>query len=220
MIQRYIKTNNLHLHKSKQLANEIDKVFPLDIKIKEAIAQTPREIFVPQGFKHLAYKLDALPLSANQWISSPLTVARMSQALSIDDDVDSILEIGCGSGYQAAILSKLVRRVFTIERIEKLLEEAKERFHILNLTNIHTRFDDGNRGWKTYAPYDRILFSASLPKPPVTLFNQLRDGGILVAPIQFEQQQVITKFIKKGTKIYKQELDECLFVPVVNGVKR
>ncbi len=219
MIQKYIQNNSLYLHKSQQLANDIDKVLSLSPKVKDAISKTAREIFVPQGFKHLAYKLDALPLSANQWISSPLTVAKMSEALSLEG-ADSVLEIGCGSGYQAAILSKIVRRVFTIERIEKLLNEAKKRFEILNITNIHTRFDDGNRGWRTYAPYDRILFSASLPKPPMSIFEQLKVGGILVAPIEQDGKQIITKFTKTNTRIYIQNIDECLFVPIINGVKR
>jgi protein-L-isoaspartate(D-aspartate) O-methyltransferase len=219
MIRQHLKNNSLHLHKSEQLAQEINKVFPLSQSVIEAIGKTEREIFVPQGFKHHAYKLDALPLSANQWISSPLTVAKMTEALN-PDGADSVLEIGCGSGYQAAVFSHLFRRVFTIERIEKLLLEAKDRFAKLNLTNIHTRFDDGNRGWRSYAPYDRILFSASAPKPPIHLFDQLKDGGILVAPIDQGGKQIITRFIKDGANIKTQQLDECLFVPVIEGVQK
>ena len=219
MIRQHLKNNSLHLHKSEQLAQEINKVFPLSQSVIEAIGKTEREIFVPQGFKHHAYKLDALPLSANQWISSPLTVAKMTEALN-PDGADSVLEIGCGSGYQAAVFSHLFRRVFTIERIEKLLLEAKDRFAKLNLTNIHTRFDDGNRGWRSYAPYDRILFSASAPKPPIHLFDQLKDGGILVAPIDQGGKQIITRFIKDGSNIKTEQLDECLFVPVIEGVQK
>ncbi len=219
MIRQHLKNNSLNLHKAEILANDIDKVFPLSKGVKKAISSIERELFVPQGFKHHAYKLDALPLSANQWISSPLTVAKMSEAL-MHEGADSVLEIGCGSGYQAAVLSKLFRRVFTIERIEKLLLEAKERFRTLDLVNIHTRFDDGNRGWKNYAPYDRILFSASAKEPPMNLFEQLKDGGILVAPIEQNGKQIITRFIKKGSKIEAQELESCLFVPVKSGIER
>jgi protein-L-isoaspartate(D-aspartate) O-methyltransferase len=143
----------------------------------------------------------------------------MTQYLELQG-ADSVLEIGCGSGYQAAVLSHLFRRVFTIERIEKLLLEAKARFAKLNITNIHTRFDDGNRGWRSYAPYDRILFSASAPKPPIHLFDQLKDGGILVAPIDQGGKQIITRFIKDGSSIKAEQLDECLFVPVVEGVQK
>ncbi len=219
MIRKHLKNNSLNIHKSEQLAEEINKVFPLSPIVKEAIGKTEREIFVPKGFKMMAYKLEALPLSANQWISSPLTVAKMSEALK-PDGADSVLEIGCGSGYQAAVLSNLFRRVFTIERIEKLLIEAKARFKELNLTNIHTRFDDGNRGWRSYAPYDRILFSASAPKPPVHLFDQLKDGGILVAPIDQGGKQIITRFYKEGQNIRVEQLEECLFVPVLEGVQK
>ena len=219
MIQKHFQNDSLHLHKCEQLAQEINKKFPLSPEVIEAISKTQREIFVPRGFKHHAYKLDALPMSANQWISSPMTVAKMSEAL-ISKDADSVLEIGCGSGYQAAVLSHMFRRVFTIERIEPLLNEAKERFKELNIKNIHTRFDDGNRGWKSYAPYDRILFSASAPEPPMHLFDQLKDGGILVAPIDKDGTQIITRFIKNGMKIKVERLDSCLFVPVVEGVQK
>jgi protein-L-isoaspartate(D-aspartate) O-methyltransferase len=219
MIRHHLKNNSLHLHKSEQLAAEINKVFPLSPLVQEAIGKTERELFVPQGFKHHAYKLDALPLSANQWISSPLTVAKMTEALQ-PQGADSVLEIGCGSGYQAAVLSQLFRRVFTIERIEKLLIEAKSRFSQLRLNNINTRFDDGNKGWKSYAPYDRILFSASAPKPPMHLFDQLKEGGILVAPITHGNRQVITRFIKEGNQIKQEQLDDCLFVPVLEGIQK
>ncbi len=219
MIRQHLKNNSLHLHKSEQLASEINKVFPLSPLVQEAIGKTERELFVPQGFKHHAYKLDALPLSANQWISSPLTVAKMTEALS-PEGADSVLEIGCGSGYQAAVLSQLFRRVFTIERIEKLLIEAKGRFAKLRLNNINTRFDDGNKGWKSYAPYDRILFSASAPQPPMHLFDQLKEGGILVTPITHGNKQIITRFIKQNGKITQEQLDECLFVPVLEGVQK
>lgn len=153
---------------------------------------------------------------ADQWVSSPLTVAKMTMALDCQK-ADSVLEIGCGSGYQALILSKLIRRVFTIERIERLLLQARERFKMLNIHNIHTRYDDGQNGWKEYAPYDRILFSASTPEIPTKLFEQLAMNGILVAPIEKNNKQIITKYTKTPTGIKKEELDECLFVPVKDG---
>jgi protein-L-isoaspartate(D-aspartate) O-methyltransferase len=144
----------------------------------------------------------------------------MTLALRIDDDTDSVLEIGCGSGYQAAILSKLIRRVFTIERIEPLLLEAKKCFKMLGISNIHARFDDGHKGWKDYAPYDRILFSASIKKVPDILFEQLSDNGILVAPIEHGSGQIITQFIKKDGKIRIRTVEECLFVPILSGTSK
>ncbi len=206
----------VELQKCQKLAEEIDRVFTLDSNIKKAIASTPREIFVPVGFKHHAYKLDALPISENQWISSPLTVAKMTQFLE-PKGADSVLEIGCGSGYQAAILSKLFRRVFSVERIEKLVWEAKKRFKELNILNINVRYSDGMLGWKEFAPYDRILFSASLKNIPQNILEQLNNGGILVAPIEKDGKQIITRFIKNSFTIEKEELDECLFVPTKRG---
>lgn len=207
------------LQKCQNLADDIADEVSLEPIIYEAFASMQRELFVPNGFGHLAYTLDALPLHSNQWISSPLTVAKMTVALE-PVGCDNILEIGCGSGYQAAILSKVVRRIFTIERIEKLLKEAKERFKMLNLTNIHARFDDGQKGWKTYAPYERILFSAATSDIPKALFEQLKEGGILIAPIEKGGKQIITRFVKKQGNITEKEIDECLFVSVKDGVLR
>ena len=133
---------------------------------------------------------------------------------------DSVLEVGCGSGYQAAVLSKLFRRVFSIERIEPLMLEAKRRFRNLHLSNIHTRTDDGQMGWVQYAPYDRILFSASATHIPQKLIDQLAPDGILVAPMEKDGKQVITRFTKVGNALEAEELEECVFVPVLDGVQK
>jgi len=200
----------------QQMVEEIDKKFKLYPYVKEAFLEVNRKEFVPIGFGHIAYQLDALPIQENQWISSPLTVAKMTQYLEIEG-VDSVLEIGCGSGYQAAILSKLCRRVFTIERIDTLLKKAKERFRKEKINNIFTRFDDGQRGWKEFAPYDRILFSATATKIPDILFEQLADGGILLAPIQSDDLQIITRFYKQNGKITSEVIEPCRFVPILDG---
>ncbi len=201
------------------MVTEIDKAFPLEPYVKKAFLSVDREQFVASGFKHLAYKLDALPIQAEQFISSPLTVAKMTQYLELEG-VDSVLEIGCGSGYQAAILSQIVRRVFTIERIEPLLREARERFRTLELSNIFTRYDDGQRGWKEYAPYERIIFSATADKVPDILFEQLAEGGILIAPINENGLQIITRYYKRHGRITSETIEPCLFVPVLSGTKK
>jgi protein-L-isoaspartate(D-aspartate) O-methyltransferase len=202
--------------KQQQMVEEITKNFKLYPYIQKAFLEVNRKSFVPTGFGHIAYQLDALPMQQNQWISSPLTVAKMTQYLEVKG-VDSVLEIGCGSGYQAAILSKLCRRVFTIERIDSLLKEAKEHFRREGINNIFTRFDDGQRGWKSYAPFDRILFSATAKEIPQTLFDQLAEGGILLAPIERDGLQIITRFYKRQGKITSESIEPCLFVPVVDG---
>ncbi|MBL0686681.1 MAG: protein-L-isoaspartate(D-aspartate) O-methyltransferase [Sulfurospirillum sp.] len=209
-------TAKIKLQKRKNMVNEIRKIYNIDDNLYKALISSEREQFVPRGFASHAYKLDALPMLADQWISSPLTVAKMSNALTCEG-ADSVLEIGCGSGYQALVLSKLIRRVFTIERVERLLVEAKENFKKMGINNIHTRFDDGQNGWREYAPFDRILFSATTSKIPKKLFTQLSDTGILVAPIKKGDKQIITRFIKSGENIKIEELDECYFVPIFNG---
>lgn len=205
--------------KTARLAQEVEKRFPLSKEVHAAIAKTNREAFVPRGFTFNAYKLDALPMGSYQWISSPLTVAKMTEYL-LPHGADRVLEIGCGSGYQAAVLSHLFRGVFTVERIESLMFEAKERFKALEIHNVHTRVDDGQNGWERYAPFERILFSATAKEIPKKVFDQLADGGILVAPIQKGDRQVITRFTKKGLTIREEELEDCEFVPIVNGIQK
>jgi len=133
---------------------------------------------------------------------------------------DRVLEIGCGSGYQAAVLSHLFRGVFTIERIEPLILEAKRRFRSLKIDNVHTRTDDGQNGWIQYAPYDRVLFSASIEAIPKKIIEQVSEGGIIVAPIEKGNQQIITRFKKVNGSLRSEELEQCEFVPVLNGVQK
>jgi len=204
----------------QNLVVDIEKHFELTEHVKNAFLTVDREVFVPTQLKQLAYKLDALPIAAQQWISSPLTVAKMTQHLELKG-VDSVLEVGCGSGYQAAILSKICRRVFTIERIDELLKEAKTRFSSLGIHNIFTRFDDGQRGWKQYAPFERILFSATAKEIPQVLFDQLAEGGILIAPVeQAENYHIITRYYKKNGRITSETIEQCLFVPVLDGTQK
>ncbi|MBK1973516.1 protein-L-isoaspartate(D-aspartate) O-methyltransferase [Campylobacter sp. TTU-622] len=198
----------------KTMTEEIAKKIFINEELFNAFCEVPREIFSP--LKAHAYRLDALPLANSQWISSPLTVAKMTMALNFKD-ADSVLEIGCGSGYQAAILSRIIRRVFTIERIENLAKSASNTFRALGFSNINVRYDDGQNGWKNYAPYDRILFSAYATSIPEIILDQLSDNGILVAPILQNGKQYITRLTKNGTSLQKEILEECLFVPVLDG---
>ncbi len=205
--------------KLQKMIEEIEKNFALDPHVRDAFLHVDREAFVPSGFRHLAYQLDALPMSARQWISSPLTVAKMTQHLELKK-VDTVLEVGCGSGYQAAILSQVCRRVFTIERIDTLIKEARTRFSEMEINNIFTRFDDGQRGWKAHAPYERILFSATAKEIPEILFDQLAEGGILVAPVQEGPMEIITRFYKRKGRISSEAIEPCRFVPVLDGTEK
>lgn len=200
----------------------IAKEFPIAPNIRSAMSQIPREIFMSEALRNLAYRIDAISIGANQFISSPLTVAKMTQFLDIDKSCDSVLEIGCGSGYQAAILSCLFRRVFSIERIDRLREEAILRFKKLGIMNVNTKLDDGNNGWERFAPFDRILFSASPSEIAPKIIAQLKDGGILVAPMRQQNgTQIITRFTKRQGRL--EILDtkgECEFVPVKRDIER
>lgn len=203
----------------QKMSEAIDKIFKLDENVRDAIMKVDREAFVPTAFRHLAYNLDALPLKESQWISSPVTVAKMTQYLDMDG-VDSVLEIGCGSGYQAAVLSGMCRRIFTVERINELLKSAKKRFSELELNNIFAKFDDGQTGWAEYAPFDRIIFSATATQIPQVLFDQLKDGGVLIAPIQEGSLQILTRYYKRNGRITTEAIEQCLFVPVLSGTQR
>lgn len=205
----------------QRMLDKIESQFKLTPLVRNAMAEIPRDMFVDNAFNKFAYNIDAIAIGANQFISSPLTVAKMTQYLEIDNNCDSVLEIGCGSGYQAAILSRLFRRVFSIERIERLRNEALNRFKELGIMNIYTKLDDGKNGWDRFAPFDRVIFSASLGEIPPKIIAQLSDGGIIVAPIvKNDGTQNITRFIKKYNRLeILDKKDECEFVPVLNNIE-
>src|SRR4051812_41627151 len=153
-----------------------------EAKVLNAIEKTPRELFTPDLFKARAFEDSALPIACGQTISQPFIVGLMTQALKVEKR-DRVLEIGTGSGYQTAILSKLARLVYTVERYRTLMKEAESRFKTLGLTNVITRFGDGGEGWPEQAPFDRIMVTAAASDEPRALLAQLKPNGILVAPI-------------------------------------
>ena len=189
-----------------------------DTKILSAIEKIPREIFIPENFRNQAYENIALPIGDDQTISQPYIVALMTDALELEKN-HKVLEIGTGSGYQSCILSLLVRRVYTIERIQSLLIKAEEKFKELKLTNIVTKFADGNLGWKEQIPFDRIIFTAATKEISSDFFKQISNNGIVIAPIIQNSKQILKKYIKKNDKIIIENLSEVLFVPNLDGVK-
>jgi protein-L-isoaspartate(D-aspartate) O-methyltransferase len=156
-----------------------------DARVLDAMAQTPRDAFVDPIFSSDAYADRALPIDCGQTISQPYIVAYMTEALRLDSRM-RVLEIGTGSGYQTAVLSRLVRMVYTVERHQPLLKEAEARFRALRLNNIQTRHGDGYQGWREAAPFDRILVTAAFPEVPEALIGQLKPDGILVTPVGYE----------------------------------
>ena len=191
-----------------------------DAKVLNAIESTPRELFTPELFKARAFEDSALPIACGQTISQPFIVGLMTQALTIEPR-SRVLEIGTGSGYQTAILARLARLVYSVERYRTLLKEAEGRFKALGLTNVITRFGDGGEGWPEQAPFDRILVTAAAPDEPKKLLAQLKPNGVLVAPIGKGPVQSLRRYSGDGKGGFSVEaLCDVRFVPLLDGVAR
>jgi len=190
-----------------------------DSKVLAAIERTPRDLFVPERFEDQAYDDRALPIDCGQTISQPYIVAHMTQALKLDDRCKT-LEIGTGSGYQTAVLARLARRVYTIERYRTLSREAEARLEALRLSNIVTRIGDGTEGWPEQSPFDRIIVTAAAPQRPVEILAQLKDGGIAIAPVDRDGKQVLMRYERTGGSFSEDELMDVRFVPLVKGEAR
>ncbi len=185
--------------------------------VLSALELIPREKFIPLNYRNQAYENIALPIGDNQTISQPYVVAKMTELLEVNSN-HKVLEIGTGSGYQCAILSKLARRVYTIERIKNLHDQSLKLFNELKLTNIVSKYDDGNNGWIEQIPFDRIIFTAATNKISNIIFSQIKDNGIIVCPIIKENNQVIIKYKKINNKLISEEFDNVLFVPNLKGI--
>ncbi len=187
-------------------------------KVLSALEIIPREKFIPDNYRNQAYENIALPIGDNQTISQPYVVAKMTELLEVKN-THKVLEIGTGSGYQCAILSKLVRRVYTIERIKNLYEKSKKVFKDLKLSNIVSKYEDGNNGWVEQIPFDRIIFTAATQNISNTIFSHIKEGGIIVCPIiKQDKKQVIIKYKRINNKIVSQKFDDVLFVPNLTGI--
>lgn len=193
-----------------------------DQRVLSAIERTPRDLFVEEPFHATAYENIALPIACGQTISQPYIVAYMTEALELEVR-HRVLEIGTGSGYQAAVLAPLCRMVYTVERHRPLLKTAETRFKALNIHNIVVRHGDGSSGWPEQAPFDRILVTAAVSEIPPALVNQLKPSGILVAPLsgpgEFERiSQHLVKIIRTDGGATRQDLIPVAFVPMLPGL--
>lgn len=189
-----------------------------DPKVLTAFEKTPRELFVEAPFADRAYADSALPITCGQTISQPSVVARMTEALAITPRC-KVLEVGAGSGYQAAILAHLARRVYAIERHRDLAVAARSRMSTLDLSNVSIRTGDGTKGWPEQAPFDRIVLSAAAEDTPSLLLDQLRIGGIMVLPVgQSDEVQQLIRIEKTEKGLVYTELTEVLFVPLIAGL--
>lgn len=189
-----------------------------DTAVLRAIEQVPREAFVPAPFLDQAYENLALPIERGQTLSQPQVVARMTQALAAAG-TSKILEVGTGSGYQTAVLSRLCRRVYSVERYRELAGDAERRFRALRLHNIVPLVGDGWHGWPEQAPFPRIIVTAAPPDVPGTLVDQLAEGGVLVIPVgRRSRQQELLRLTKENAKVSEETLGAVRFVPLVSGL--
>lgn len=185
-----------------------------DQRVLETMRKVPRHLFVGESFQHRAYDDMALSIGEGQTISQPYMVAVMTELLGLKGD-EKVLEIGTGSGYQAAIIAELAKEVFTVERIAFLAEQAKERFVSLGYVNIHVRVSDGTVGWPEEGPFDRVIITAGGPEIPKPLLEQLSDHGILVAPVGDRFSQRLIRLKKTKDKVIEDYHTPCVFVPLI-----
>jgi len=189
-----------------------------DERVLKAITQVPRHEFIDEALSSRAYENTALPIGQSQTISQPWIVARMTEALLDGDKPQKVLEVGTGSGYQAAILAHLVATVFTVERIDELLKLARRRFHSLRLNNIYVRYADGHLGWPSQAPFDGIMVTAAAQLVPPELLEQLGIGGLLVIPIERNGQQRLITLRRTEDGFEESDLGGVVFVPLLSGL--
>ncbi len=186
-------------------------------RVLKVIRDTPRHLFVDEALASRAYEDTALPIGYNQTISQPYVVAAMTD-LMIHNQPQKVLEIGTGSGYQAAVLAALVPKVYTVERIEPLAKQARQRFRKLGLRNIRASYSDGTEGLPEFAPYDAIITTAGSETIPPALLEQLSpDGGRLVIPLGSRTHQTLTLVIRQNDTYEMVELDPVVFVPLLSG---
>jgi protein-L-isoaspartate(D-aspartate) O-methyltransferase len=185
--------------------------------VLEQVRTVPRHIFIDEALASRAYEDTALPIGFAQTISQPFIVARMTEALLEGGPLRNVLEVGTGCGYQTAVLSALVSKLYSVERIEPLLVRAKARLKELGVRNVRFRHGDGALGWKANAPYDGILVAAAPLKIPDALIEQLAVGGRLVVPVGAEGQQELIRLQKRESRLERESLGPVAFVPLVAG---
>nr|WP_094708905.1 protein-L-isoaspartate(D-aspartate) O-methyltransferase [Hahella sp. CCB-MM4] len=191
-----------------------------DEQVLTIMADVPRHIFVDEALAHRAYENTALPIGHSQTISQPYIVARMTELLSGGLELDRVLEVGTGSGYQGAILAHLAKQVFTVERIEPLLDRARKRYAALKLNNIHTKLADGHWGWPEKGPFDAIMVTAAPEVLPEELLGQLKVGGRLVIPVGEDGKQYLSVITRQEEGFDEELVEPVRFVPLLGGVVR
>ena len=190
-----------------------------DQRVLEVIRQIPRHLFVDEALASRAYDDTALPIGLGQTISQPYVVARMTEALLADGIPASVLEIGTGSGYQAAVLAKLVPAVFTVERVGHLAQQARQRLRALRYYNVRVRHGDGFEGWSGHGPFEGLVVTAAPRDVPEALLQQLAEGGRLVAPVGAREQQELVRYTRRGEAFEREVIARVSFVPMLGGTQ-
>jgi len=185
-----------------------------DRRVLEALVKVPRHLFVPEALWHQAYSDRPLPIGYGQTISQPYIVALMTEALELQGD-ERVLEVGTGSGYQAAILAELAKQVYSVERMPELARRARRILDRLGYGNVLIRVGDGSKGWPERAPFDAIIVTAGAPKVPKALLQQLKVGGRMVIPVGDEHSQELLKIVRLKDGFQQEELGGCRFVKLI-----
>jgi len=185
-----------------------------DSRVLEVMEEIPRHEFIPSEYLANAYADYPLSIGEGQTISQPYIVALMTQCLKLNGE-EKVLEIGTGSGYQAAILARLCKEVYSVERIKSLAGRTAELLKKMAYTNIHIKVADGSLGWEEFAPYDRIMVTAAAPEIPGALLKQLKDEGIMLIPLGGSFSQILTRLKKHGSEIETEDICGCAFVPLL-----
>jgi len=201
----------------ERLTRRLEEAGIRNRSVLELMRLLPRHLFVDEALSSRAYEDSALPIGHGQTISQPYTVARMTEALLERGRPDTVLEIGTGSGFQTAVLASLVRRVYSVERVKVLLDEARDRLRSLRLRNVRLRHSDGGLGWPEYAPYGGIMVTAAPEGIPRALVNQLVPGGCMILPIGHDNQQVLVRVIRTEDGYTHEILEPAIFVPMLGG---
>lgn len=187
-------------------------------QVLDRMRNTPRHLFVDEALASRAYEDTALPIGKGQTISQPYIVARMTEVLLEHGPLENVLEVGTGSGYQTAVLAPLVRRIYTTERIQILLDQARRRFRNLKIRNVITKHTDGGIGLPEYAPFDGIIVTAAPEGIPLALVEQLHPGGRMVLPIGDREEQVLVRVTRTAEGYEHEMLERVSFVPLLGGV--
>jgi protein-L-isoaspartate(D-aspartate) O-methyltransferase len=216
----HLPTEDTYLHKGlrKKLVEELRNLGIIDEGVLSAINTVPRHFFLDSALERYAYENRAFPIAAGQTISHPFTVALQTQVLDIKP-FEKVLEVGTGSGYQAAVLAMLKAKVFSIERQQELFKQMNRFDYIKNLTNIKRFYGDGFEGLPSYAPFDKVIVTAAAPYVPEKLIQQLKVGGIMVIPVGDEEQHM-KRIVKTDTGYTEEVIGKAYFVPMLSGKQK